>query len=110
MIELYFLIYRIPKMMTSLARERNRSGLAWSLIAIAAWLGAEVVVAFSLGTAYGIGAAIYDWPEEPPKGFVLLTYAAALAAAIGSVTLVRRILYSKSGDLALPLPPPPPRF
>ena len=28
MIELYFLIFRIPKMMTQLARERNRSALA----------------------------------------------------------------------------------
>jgi L-asparagine transporter-like permease len=44
MIEIYFLIFRIPKMMTQLARERNRSALAWSLIAIGAWIGSELFV------------------------------------------------------------------
>jgi hypothetical protein len=60
MIELYFLIYRIPKIMSSLARERNRSPLAWSLIGIASWLGSELVVALGLGSMYGVGMARRD--------------------------------------------------
>jgi hypothetical protein len=41
MLELYFVLYRIPKMMTQLARERHRSAVAWSLFGILAWIGAE---------------------------------------------------------------------
>ena len=43
-LELYFLLYRIPRLMSGLARERNRSALAWSLFGIGAWIGAEVGV------------------------------------------------------------------
>lgn len=111
MIELYFLIYRIPKMMTALARERNRSALAWSLMGIAAWIGGEFVVAVILGLVYGLGSAILGWPGKPPGLFVLFSYVATIGAAIGSLTLVRRVLSNKSRDKdSFPLPPPPPRF
>ena len=111
MIELYFIIYYIPKMMTRLARERNRSALAWSLLGIAGWVGGELVVVVLLGTIYGIAGAILGWPEEPPGVFVLLAYAGTIAGAFGGLTLVRRILYSKSRETdSFPVPPSPPRF
>lgn len=111
MIELYFLIIRIPKMMSLLARERNRSAWKWSLLGIAGWLGGEFAVAIILGMIYGLGSVIYGWPEEPPPVFVLFTYAAAIAGAIGGLTLVRRILTAKPTNRdAFPMPPLPPRF
>lgn len=110
MIELYFLLYRIPKMMSQLARERNRSALAWSLIGIFSWLGAELVVALGLGVAYGVGVVFWGWPEDMSPGFTLFFYAMSLGAAIGGVTLARRILAAKSTDTSFPLPPPPPSF
>ena len=110
MIELYFLLYRIPKMMTRLARERNRSALAWSLIGIGAWVGAEFAVALGIGLIYGLTAIFMGWPEEISAGLRLLTYILALIAAILSVTLVRRILSSKDPDQTLPFPPSPPSF
>jgi len=109
-IELYFLLYRIPKMMTRLARERNRSALAWSLIGIGAWVGAEFAVALGIGLIYGLSAFFMGWPEEVPTGLRLLTYILAIIAAIVSATLVKRILSSKGSDQALPLPPSPPSF
>jgi hypothetical protein len=111
MIELYFLIYRIPKMMTELARERHRSALAWSLIGIFSWLGAEFVVLFTFGAIYELGKIFWGWPEKEPAGLRFLLYVVALAAAVGGFTLARRILYSKSGeDQPHISPPPPPRF
>jgi hypothetical protein len=110
-IELYFLIYRIPKMMSALARERNRSALAWSLIGVAAWLGSELIVLFGFGIIYGIGVEVMGWPEQLPAGLRLIMYVAAIAAAIGGVTIARRILYAKSRDNSyFPAPPPPPKF
>ncbi|MBD0371014.1 MAG: hypothetical protein ICV60_09285 [Pyrinomonadaceae bacterium] len=110
MIELYFLIYRIPKMMSALARERNRSALAWSLIGVGAWLAGEFIVIFGFSIIYGIGIAAFGWPEDLPGGLRLIMYIAAIAAAIGGVTIARRILAAKSRDNSFPLPPPPPQF
>jgi len=51
-LELYFLLFRVPKMMTRLARQRGRSALRWSLVGIGAWLGAEFAVIFAGGIVY----------------------------------------------------------
>ncbi len=109
MLELYFLFYRIPKMMTRLARERNRSTLGWSLIGIGAWITAEVAVVFAVGVVHAIGILAWGWPPQSP-GFSILTYVLALVAALISVTVVSRILTRKSREESFQLPPPPPEF
>ena len=110
MVELYFLIYRIPRMMTRLARERNRSALAWSLIGVGAWLGTEFVVLFGAGLIYGLGTVLLGWPEKIPGGLQFLLYILALCAAITSVTLVQQFLRSRTEEKFVQLPPPPPKF
>jgi len=109
-LELYFLLYRVPKMMTRLARERNRSALAWSLLGVGAWIGAELIVAFTLALAYEVGAEFFEWPRPEPAGLRLVVYILALIAALTSTTIVSRILASKSARQVLPSPPPPPEF
>jgi hypothetical protein len=109
MLEIYFLFYRIPKMMTRLARERNRSALAWSLIGIGAWIGAEVVVVFALGVVHAVGSLMWGWPRQS-SGFSVLTYVLALVSALISVTVVSRILVGKSREESFEIPPPPPEF
>src|ERR1043165_1103806 len=103
MIELYFLIFRLPRMMSQLARERNRSALGWSLAAIAAWIGAELLVALCFSFVYEMGVENWGWPEKEPGGLVALTYLIALGAAIISATLIRRVL--RSIPINQPLPP-----
>ena len=67
MLELYFLFYRIPKTMTQLARERQRSALAWSLLAIGAWVGAEIAVGVGVGLVYAIVIFVQQGlTEDPP--------------------------------------------
>jgi hypothetical protein len=109
MFELYFVFYAIPKTMSQLARERQRSPVAWSLIGIGAWLGAEIIVAGGIGLAYGIWSMLSEEPEEFPTGLQLLTYVLALGAAILSFVLVKRFLTSRPKPLLAP-PPPPPTF
>src|SRR3977135_846226 len=109
MLEIYFLFCRIPKMMTRLARERNRSALAWSLIGIGAWIGAELIVGFALGVVHAVGILMWGWPRQS-QGFGILTYVLALVAALISVTVVSRILMRKSREESFELPPPPPEF
>ncbi len=110
MIELYFLFYRIPKMMSELARERNRSAVKWSVLAIVSWLGAEFAVFVTFGVLYGLGELFWGWPEEIPAGVTLLSYVLALGAAIGSFSLVRYLLKTRPIASEAPLPPPPPSF
>ena len=111
MLELYFIFYRIPKMMSQLARERQRSAVAWSLIGIAAWLGAEIVVIVGIGVTYGIVSIATEGnvSEEFPPLLRILTYVLALGAAIGSFLLTKRLLTSKPVPAFEP-PPPPPSF
>ena len=111
MIELYFVFYRIPKMMSQLARERQRSPVAWSLIGIGAWLGAEIVVIFGIGVTYGIISIMTegDVSAEFPPALRLLTYVLGLGAAIGSFLLTKRFLTSRPRAAFEP-PPPPPSF
>jgi hypothetical protein len=112
MLELYFIFYGIPKMMSALARERNRSALKWSLLGIAAWIGGELFAGVGFGILYGAGMIFLEWPEEMAPGVTLLLYVTALAAAMGSFMLVRRILRGKpaSADSLHQPPPPPPQF
>ena len=109
MLEIYFLFYRIPKMMTRLARERNRSALAWSLFGIGAWIGAEILVGFALALVRAVGVLAWGWSRQSTE-FSILTYVLALVAALISVTVVSRILMSKSREESFEPPPLPPEF
>ncbi len=108
--ELYFIFYRVPKMMTRLARERNRSALKWSLLGMGAWVVAEFVVLFGSGTLYGIGAIFLAWPMPIPEVVKVIVYVLGLVAALLSVTIVSRILTRKPRERSFLAPPPPPDF
>ena len=110
MIELYFVFYRIPKMMSRLAKERNRSAFAWSLLAIVAWFGTEFFVMFGIGISYGLAALALGWSGEIPGGLTAVGYLVGLGSAIGAVAIVRKILTMKPIEDNRPLPPPPPQF
>jgi hypothetical protein len=107
--ELYFLLYRLPKKMTKLARARGRSALAWSFLAIGVWLGTEFVVAFTLAVIYQLGVLLWGW-SAASTGMDLLIYALGLTAALIGATIVSRILESKPANESFPGPPPPPQF
>ena len=108
MIELLFIIFRLPRIMSQLARERNRSAIGWSLAAILAWIGTEVLIVLGYFVVYEIGKAQWGWSEREPRGLLLLIYIIALIAALVSADIVRRILRSMP-PLETP-PPPPPQF
>ena len=97
--------------MSQLARERQRNPVAWSLIGIAAWLGAEIVVIFGIALTYGIVSIMTegDISADLPPALRLLTYVFGLGAAIGSFLLTKRFLTSRPRP-ALEPPPPPPTF
>ena len=84
MLELIFLLIVIPKRMTRLARERNRSGLRWSLAAIGVWLGVEIVVATVLAVLIFLSSYLWGTPEDPEKISGVAYFPALVAALISA--------------------------
>lgn len=87
MLEIYFLLFYIPRKVRALAKERGQSAWMWSLMAIGAWIGAEVsvlILALALGSLF---------PELLGNGlFLFLMYAVTFVAAAGAASLVIRKL------------------
>ena len=94
MLELIFLFIVIPKRMTRLARERNRSGLKWSLAAIGVWLGVEILVGIVLTVLIYLASYLWGIPEDPEK-IPGVAYFPALVAALISAEFMIRHLRSK---------------
>jgi membrane associated rhomboid family serine protease len=109
-LELYFVFYFLPKKMTRLARERGRSAVRWSLLAIVTWFGVEFAVIFGIGLAYGAAAIYFDWPEELPGSLAVVAYLGGLGSAILSSVILGRLLSGRPRREFEPEPPPPPQF
>jgi hypothetical protein len=87
MFEIYFIFFFLPRKMSRLAKERNQSAIAWSLMAIGAWVLAEtVVLAVIEGFAMATGEA------DQQGWYIGLGYVASLVAALVAADLVRRKL------------------
>jgi hypothetical protein len=109
-LEFYFIFYRVPKMMTRLARQRKRSAWKWSLLGMGAWVGAEFLIIFAFGAIYALGVEFADWPSPIPAGIKTVVYVAALVAALLSTTIVSRILTRIPREQEFLSPPLPPEF
>jgi hypothetical protein len=108
MLELYFLLVRVPRIMSRLAKERNRSAVGWSLLAIAAWIGSEMIVIFVYTFIHMFGEEHWGWRDNPPVFLTLFAYVLALGAAVGGAYFVQRVL--RSLPTYQPPPPLPPQF
>ena len=96
MIELLFLIFFLPKRMKILARERDLSALKWTLAAVGAWLGVEMLIIFTWVVVSTVGALLWGWPEDPEKSpITFVVYFIALVGGMVAADLVRRRLTSK---------------
>ncbi len=91
MLELIFLFIVIPKRMTRLARERNRSALKWSLAAIGVWLGVEILVSVVLVFFVFLSAYLWGTPEDPEKVSGLAYIPALIAALISAEFMIRHL-------------------
>lgn len=110
MVELFFIVYYIPRTMTRLARARNRSALLWSLTGIGAFLAGEFIILLVFGAVYGLGVALWGWPEKLQAGLQLMVYVTGLGGGGVALMRVEHALDSRSQVKTYPVPPPPPEF
>src|SRR5215467_2210845 len=94
MLELVFLFFIVPRRMTRLARERNRSALKWSLAAIGVWLAVEIVVTLAVGLLVFVSSFAFGYPKHP-ESLSPIAYIPALIAALISAEFMTRLLRSK---------------
>lgn len=109
-LELYFIFYRVPKMMGRLARERKRSALGWSLLGIGTWIGAEMFAIFALTLIVRIALFAAGSADPEPVGVRYVIYLLGLVTALLAVTFLQRVLTAKGVIHYRPAPPPPPSF
>lgn len=83
MLEIYFLFFYIPRKVRRLAKERKQSAMAWSLMAIGAWVVIEVVLLLIAQTIKSL------MPELSNNGFFLFcSYIIPLLCSILASDLV----------------------
>lgn len=89
MIEITVLVFLILLFIKPQAQERGESVLKWSLFAIGAWVGAELLMGATIGL-------ILLWRRTPLQStaaiilIVILVYTAAICAALLVVGALRR--------------------
>ena len=91
MLELIFLFIVIPRRMSRLARERNRSALKWSLATMGVWVGVEFVVSFLLVILIFFSSAAFGVPENPETVSELAYIPALISALVGAEFMIRRL-------------------
>ena len=94
--ELLIILIFLPKRMNILAKERGRSGVAWTFAAIGALLGGELLIILTWLAIYFIGVGTLGWsPDVEKQPATDVVYIIALLGGLTCADLVRRRLVSK---------------
>jgi hypothetical protein len=110
-LEIILMLAILPRTITPLARERGKSPFLWTLAAIGAWIGGELLVITIYVILYILGADYFGFPEEMERQPA--TYIAnfiGLLCGLACADFVRRLLTSMPRVPHEPVPPPPPTF
>jgi len=86
-LEIYVLFFYIPRKIRALAKPRGQSALAWSLIAMGAWIAAEIAAVI---ISMLLTSLIRNLEENGL--FLFATWVISFLAAAGAVSLVFRRL------------------
>ena len=99
MLELFFVIFIIPRRVKALATLRDESSLKWSLLALAAWFGTEIVVVIVV-TIILVIASTATGKKLNETFALMIAYFLGLAGAAIAATLVVRQLQKKPVTLS----------
>ncbi len=92
------------------ARETGRNGFLWAFVAVAAFIGAQVVSALAIGVLLGFGVALAGWPETIYEDYNSAITIVSVIAGFASLWLVFRFLDKVPEQEKFTAPPPPPNF
>lgn len=92
------------------ANESGRNGILWGFIALAAFIGCQLLIGLILGIGIGIGIALFGWSENSIDTYDILIRIIAWVAGIAGGYLVLKYLDRIPDDGTYNAPPPPPSF
>lgn len=91
------------------AKETNRNAVLWAFIAVAVFIGTQLLVGVGAGIVIGIGIAAGNWAEDTfDKYSVLINLVAIIASFLSTWGLLRFIGTTPKTHTEEYNPPPPP--
>lgn len=92
------------------AREHNRSGIAWALIAVITFLGIQILVGLIFGFTIALGQEFGGWKEDlNGKSSAIANIIGMILSLIGILT-ISNYLNKISDGSSIDSPPEPPKF
>jgi len=91
-------------------RDSGRNGALWAVICGATFIGVQILAAFAIGIAIGVGIEVFNWPENTFDTYSILISIAAWVPGIVSLLLIFKYLDRIPDSPVETAPPPPPTF
>ena len=94
------------------AKASGRSGWLWAFIALAVYIGVQLLAGLAIGVLLGIGVAVMGWPESVFTAYEIVINIVAIVGAIVASWLLLKYLDRVPDEqpMMMPPPPPPPTF
>lgn len=92
------------------ANESGRNGILWAFIALAVFIGVQLITGLFLGIGIGLGIALLGWSENILTSYDILLRIVAVIPGILGGYLVLKYLDRIPEDQTFNGPPPPPTF
>lgn len=92
------------------ANESGRNGVLWGFIALAVFIGSQLIAGLALGIGLGIGVAAFGWSESVFEDYDIVFRIVGIIAGIIGGYLVLKYLSRIPQDETYNAPPPPPTF
>ncbi len=92
------------------ANDSGRNGILWGFIALAVFIGSQLIIGLLLGVGLGIGIAAFGWSETIFEDYdILFRIIGVVAGIIGGYLVLKYLDRIPQGE-TYNAPPPPPTF
>lgn len=92
------------------ANETGRNGILWAFIALAAFIGTQLLIDLIIGSVILAGTISFGWSDSLLTDYELLLNIVGIVTGIGSGMLVLKYLGKTPKTETYVEPPPPPKF
>lgn len=92
------------------ANDAGKNGVLWGFIALAVFIGSQLIVGLLLGIGLGIGVAAFGWSETIFEDYDILFRIVGIIAGIIGGYAVLKYLDRVPQNETFNAPPPPPTF
>ncbi len=93
------------------AEAAGRNGIAWALIALAVFIGTQLLIGLAIGIFLGFGIEAFGWSDSLIENYaMLINIAAIIGGLIGGFAVLWYLGREPATNQYVTPPPPPPNF